>query len=120
MGIFHKSNPLRARLISCMNLSINCFSRTCSPEDIGSCIGRLVQHTQHIMMLDFSPHNLSLMRSATNPPRKEQPFLVKMANGRKCRASLLKAAKDFVNARLREQIWVKDNNFILGVAQPNG
>jgi len=121
MGIFHKSNPFGARQISRMNLSISGdAANVFAPSDIRSCICWLMQHAQHIMVLDFSPRNLSLMGSTTNPPRKEQPFLVKMANGRECRASLLKAEKDFVNARLHQQIWVKDNDFILGVAQPNG
>src|SRR6266700_3386999 len=116
LGIFYKSNPFGAREIGNMDLSIGCFGRTCSPEDISSCIGWLVQHTQHIMVLDFSPRNLSLMRSVTNPPRKEHLFLVKMANGRECRTGMLKAAKDLTNARLHQQIWIKNNDFVLGVA----
>lgn len=47
-------------------------------------------------------------------------LLVKMANSGECRSGLRKATKDLTNARLHEQIWIKDNDFILGVAQPNG
>src|SRR6266496_3931219 len=72
------------------------------------------------MMLDLSPHNFSLMRSTSNPPRKEQLFLVKVTNGRKGRSSMLKAVKDFPNGGLHLHIRVKNNGVTFGVTQSHG
>src|SRR6266699_3391123 len=69
-----------------MNLAISSLRRACTPEGIGSCVGWVMEHSQHIMVLDLSPDNLSLMRPTTNAPRKEQMLLAKVANGRKSRS----------------------------------
>src|SRR5260221_12044492 len=72
------------------------------------------------MVLYLSPHQFSLMRSAPDPPRKEQMFLVKVANGRKSRSSVLKTVKDLPNGGLHLHIGVKNNGVAFGVRQPNG
>ena len=92
-----------------MNLSISGLCRARASKDVGSRIGWVVQNPQHIMMLDLSPHNFSLMRPAPNPPGKEQMFLVKVANGRKSRSGVLKAVKDLANGGLHLHIGVKNN-----------
>src|SRR2546428_8169106 len=83
-----------------MNLSISGLRRARASKNIGTCISWVVQNPQHIMVLYLSPHNFSLMRPASNPPRKEQMFLVKVANGRKSRSGVLKAVKDLANGGL--------------------
>jgi len=83
-----------------MNLSIGSLRRARTSKNIGPCIGWVVQNPQHIMVLDLSPHNFSLMRPASNSPRKKQVFLVKVANGRKSRSGVLKAVKDLANGGL--------------------
>src|SRR6266568_3132138 len=103
-----------------MNLSISGLCRARASKDVGSRIGWVVQNPQHIMMLDLSPHNFSLMRPAPNPPRKEQMLLVKVANGRKSRSGMLKAVKDLAYGGLHLQIGVKNNSVAFGVTQPNG
>src|SRR5450755_4536208 len=103
-----------------MHLSISGLCRAGAPKDVGSCIGWMVQHSQHIMVLDLSPHNFTLMRSAPNPPRKEQMLLVKVANGRKSRSGVLKAVKDLANGGLYLYIGVKNNGLAFGVTQPHG
>src|SRR5260370_1033306 len=103
-----------------MNLSISGLCRARASKNIGSCIGWMVQNPQHIMVLDLAPHNFSLMRPAPNPPRKEQMFLVKVANGRKSRSGMLKAVKDLPNGSLHLQVRVKNNSVAFGVRQSNG
>src|SRR5947209_3740549 len=80
----------------------------------------MVQHSQHIMMLDLSPDNFSLMRPTPNAPGKEQMLLVKVANGRKSRPGVLKAAKDLANGGLYLDIRIKNNRIAFGVTQANG
>src|SRR5712692_1655321 len=72
------------------------------------------------MVLYLSPHNFSLMRPTSNPPRKEQMFLVKVANGRKSRSGMLKAVKDLANGGLHLHIGVKNHGVAFGVTQSNG
>src|SRR5207302_10881697 len=95
-----KSEPFGARHIGNMNFSIGGLCRARTSKNIGSCIGRVVQHPQHIMVLDLSPHNFSLMRPAPHPPRKKQMLLVKVANRRKSRSGVFKAVKDLPNGGL--------------------
>src|SRR6266700_5987097 len=102
-----------------MNLSISGLCRARASKDVGSRIGWVVQNPQHIMMLDLSPHNFSLMRPAPNPPRKEQMFLVKVANGRKSRSGVLKTVKDLANGGLHLHIGVKNHGVAFGVTQSN-
>src|SRR6266566_1665949 len=102
-----------------MNLAISGLRRTGAAKDIGSRIGRVVENPQHIMVLQLSPHKFSLMRPAANPPRKEHVFLVKVADGRKSRAGVLKTAKDLANGGLHLQIGVKNYPVAFGVTQPN-
>lgn len=83
-----------------MNLAIHGLGRAGAAKDIGTRIGGLMQDPHHIVVLNWSPGAFSLMGSTVNPPRKEQVVLVKMANRRTGRASVLKAAKDLTNARL--------------------
>src|SRR5260370_1291312 len=71
------------------------------------------------MVLQLSPHNFSLMRPAANPPRKEQVLLMKVADGRKSRAGVLKTAKDLANGGLHLQMGVKNNPVAFGVTQTN-
>src|SRR5712692_7420608 len=92
--------------------AVNALAR--ASKNIGSCIGWVVQNPQHIMVLYLSPHNFSLMRPTSNPPRKEQMFLVKVANGRKSRSGMLKAVKDLANGGLHLQIRVKNNGVAFG------
>jgi hypothetical protein len=81
-----------------MNFSIGGLCRARTSKNRGSCIGRVVQHPQHIMVLDLSPHNFSLMRPAPHPPRKEQMLLVKVANGRASRSGVLVPRDGFGSA----------------------
>jgi len=60
MGMLHKGKPLGARHIDNMHLAISSLRRVRAPKDVGSCIGGMVQHPQHIMMLDLSPDKFSL------------------------------------------------------------
>ena len=50
-----------------MHLSIGGLRRARASKDVGSCIGWVMQHPQHIMMLDLSPHNFSLSVARTEP-----------------------------------------------------
>src|SRR5207302_3415456 len=100
MRILHKSDPFGARHISNMHLAIGRLAGMCSSIDIGSCISWVVQHPQHIMMLDLSPHNLSVMWTTPDPPGKEQMLLVKVAHRRTGRSGVLKACKDLPNGGL--------------------
>src|SRR5207248_4374181 len=70
--------------------------------------------------LDLSPHNFAVMRTAPDPPRKEEVFLAKVANGRKSRSGVLKAVKDLANGGLHLYIGVKHNRVAFGVTQPDG
>ncbi len=78
-----------------------------------------MQDPQHIMVLDCSPGDFSSMGSTTNPPRKEQVLLVKMAHGCAGGASVLKAEKDLPNGGLHLQIGIKYNRIGFGVTQPD-
>ena len=69
----------------------------------------MVKDPQHIVVLDGSPGDFSLMGSTADSPRKEQMLLVKVAHGRTGGASVLKAAKDLANARLYLQIGIEHN-----------
>ena len=109
MRIPYKSEPFGAGHISNMHLAIDRLGGTGSPIDVGSCIGGVVQHPQHIMVLDLSPHNLSVMWTAPDPPRKEEVFPAKVAHRRTGRAGLLKAVKDLPNGGLDLHIGVKHN-----------
>jgi hypothetical protein len=80
----------------------------------------MVQHPQHIMMLDLSPDNFSLMRPTANAPGEKQMLLVKVANGRKSRPGVLKTAKDLANGGLYLHIRIKNNRIAFGVTQSNG
>jgi hypothetical protein len=68
-----------------------------------------VQHPQHIMVLDLSPHKFSVMRAAPDPPWKEEVVLAKVAHRRKSRSGVLKAVKDLSNGGLHLHIGVKHN-----------
>lgn len=103
-----------------MHLAISRLRRAGAPKDVGSCIGRMVQHSQYIMMLDLSPDKFSLMRPAANAPGKKQMLLVKVADGRKSRSGVLKAAKDLANGGLYLHIGVKHNPIVFGVTQSHG
>src|SRR5262249_41986482 len=120
MGILHKNEPFGARHIGNMHLAIGSLGGARASIDIGSCIGRVMQHAQDIMMLYLCPHNLSQMRTAPNPPRKEQMGLSKVANCCARRSSMLKAVKDFLNGSLYLHIGVKHNRIAFGVTQSNG
>src|SRR5437868_1713370 len=102
-----------------MHLAIGSLAGMCSSIDISSCISWVVQHPQHIMMLDLSPHNLSLMWTTPDPPGKEQMLLVKVANRRTGRSGVLKAVKDLPNGGLHLHIGVKHNRVAFGVTQSN-
>jgi hypothetical protein len=69
----------------------------------------MVQHPQHIMVLYLSPHKFSVMRTAPDPPWKEEVFLAKVAHRRKSRSGVLKAVKDLSNGGLHLLIGVKSN-----------
>src|SRR5437588_11918992 len=103
-----------------MNFAIDGLGRARASKDIGSCIGWVMQNPQHIMVLDLSPHNFSLMRPAPHPSWKEEVFLAKVANRRKSRSSVPKAVKDLPNGGLHLRIGVKNNGVAFGVTQPNG
>src|SRR5438876_1287798 len=103
-----------------MHLSIGSLRRARASKNIGPCISWVMQHSQHIMVLDLAPHNFSLMWATSHPPGKEQMFLVKVTNGRKSRAGMLKAVKDFPNSGLNLHIRIKNNGVAFGVRQPNG
>ena len=120
MRILHKSNPLGARQILNVHLAIGGSGDVGASKDIGACVGWLVQHPQHIMMLELSPGELSLMGATADPPWKEQMLLTKMANRCASRSGLLKAAKDGTNSRLDLQVRIQDNGIRLSVTQSNG
>ena len=58
--------------------------------------------------------------TTTNPSRKEQVVLVKVAHGRTGGPCMLKAEKDLPNGRLDLQVGIKRNRIGFGVAQPDG
>src|SRR5215831_19110320 len=80
MSVLHYRNPLGAGHILHMDLPIGGSGHSRSSIDVSSRIRWLVEHPQNIMMLDFSPGDLSLMGSTTDPSWKEQSLLSKMAN----------------------------------------
>src|SRR5215510_13179593 len=102
-----------------MHLSISRLRRAGTPVDIGSCIGRVVQHPQDIMVLDLSPHKFSLMWSTPDSPWKEQTVLAKVAHRRKSRSGVRKACKDLPHGGLHLRIGVKHNGVAFSVRQPN-
>ncbi len=65
-----------------MDLSIDGLRRASAPKGVSSRIGRVVQHAQHIMVLQLSPGDFPLMRSATHSPWKEKMLVAKVAYGR--------------------------------------
>lgn len=79
-----------------------------------------MQDPQHIMVLQLSPHNFSLMWSTTNASRKKEMFSVKAANRREGRSGVLEAEKDLPDGSLDWQIGIKHNRVSFRVTQPNG
>jgi hypothetical protein len=120
MGIVNKRNPFSTGLVGNVDFSIGRLGQACSPIGIRSRIGWLVQNSQHIVVLDFSPHDFPLMWPAPYPPRKEQVFLVKVANRREGRSGVLKKAKDLANGSLHLEIGIKDNHVTVGVTKTDG
>lgn len=72
MRVAHTSNPVGAWLILNVDLAIDRFRRAGTSVDIGARIDRIMQHTQHVVVLNLSPGNLSLMGPAPDPPWKEE------------------------------------------------
>src|SRR5262245_44475587 len=75
MRVAHKSDPVGAWLILNVDQARGRFRRAGAPVDIGARIGGIMQHAQHIMVLELSPSELSLVRPAPDPPWKEEVFL---------------------------------------------
>src|SRR5579872_6202855 len=100
MRIFHKGIPFASRQIDNMDLAIGRFRRASTAKNIGSCIGGLMQDSQDVVVLNWSPGEFSLMGSPAKPSWKEQVLLVKVAHGRKSGASVLEAEKNFPDSSL--------------------
>jgi hypothetical protein len=120
MGILHKSEPICARQLGNMHFAIGSRAGARASIARGSCIGRVMQHAQDLMMLKLCPPNLTQMRTAPNPPGKEETGLSKVANWCARRARMLKAVKDFLNASLYLPMGVKHNPLAFGVTPSHG
>src|SRR5512142_729493 len=120
MRMLHKGVPFGPWQILNVDLPIRHFRRASAAKDIGSRIGGLMQDPQHVVVLDWSPGEFSLMRSTADSPRREQVVLVKVANRCKCGASVLEAAEDLPNGCLHLEIGIKHNGVGFGVTQSDG
>jgi hypothetical protein len=100
MGLGNKSDPFGAGHILHMGLAIGCSGCPRAPKSIHSCIGWLVQNSQHIVVLDFCPQDFSLMGSTPDAPREKQVLVLKVANRRAGRSSVLEQADDLANGSL--------------------
>ena len=82
VSILYEHDPFSTRDVLNMDLSIDGLRRTSAPKGVSSRIGRVVQHAQHIVVLDLSPGDFPVMRSASHSPWKEQMLFAKVAYGR--------------------------------------
>ena len=92
-----------------MELAICCFCCASTAKNIGTCIGRLMQDSQYIVVLNWSPGEFSLMGPMSDSAWKEEVMLVKVAHRRKSGASVLEGEKNFPESSLYLQIGIKHN-----------
>ena len=111
---------LSLRVACCLRRSRSPIPRGTSSSAKVRLGGRLVQDPQHIVVLNSSPGDFSLMRSATDSPREEQMMLVKVAHRRTGGSCVLEAEKDLPDGSLYLQIGIKHNCVSFGVTQPDG
>ena len=76
-----------------------------------------MEDPQHIVMLEFPPDELALVRPAAYPPRKRHLVLPEGADGRRGRPRPLKRAKQEADGVLDLPVGIEDDAVILGIAE---
>lgn len=117
MGLMDHHLPLLAGQHRDMGLAIDGFRGPRATKRKDARITGIMEDTQHRVMVEFSPHELTLMRSTTDPAWKRHLVLLEGADRRRGRPRPPKRAKQEADGLLHLPIGIEDDALILGIAE---